>query len=351
MAAYRPTGVTLSMSLTTELAKPSSPITQYLRFVSALVADTGRGTPWAEPFKRLLGLDSLPGSTTVPLVPGADAAMVGTAFDYRLRFHLAPCRGKDFVAWQGAGLLRRLDPSTEGPLARFFSNLDTLALKRSPAGQRLESDEERLLCTYCVVLAQMEAVYRTRGAWFPHLRPAGASKVRPEAEPLLQLASEAAVEDVVNLSRSASEAMSPLIPYVANGSLPYHPNPVFAGSSAIGGADADFIIANTIFELKTTKTLNTAAVQNALLQLLGYSLLDYDDEYEIRRVGIYFARHGWVRAWPLWELLFPLADVIQRSHAGTEPTEKEITARLDKLRRLMQRVVGGEAINYEESFS
>ncbi|MDA8400047.1 MAG: hypothetical protein M0008_08380 [Actinomycetota bacterium] len=336
------------MSLTTELAKPSSPVAQYLRFVGRLVADTGRDTPWAEPFHRLLGFDSLPGSTTVPLVPGADAAMVGTAFDYRLRFHFAPCRVKDFVAWQGAALLRRLDPSGDAPVARFFSNLDMLASQLSPAGQQLHAAEERLLSTYCVVLAQLESVYRTRGGWVPNLPPAATRKVRPEAEPLLRLASEAAVEDVVNLSRSASEAMSPLIPYVANGSLPYHPNPVFAGSSAIGGADADFIIATTIFELKTTKTLDTAAVQNALLQLLGYSLLDYDDEYEIRRVGIYFARHGWVRAWPLWELIFPLAEVIQWSHAGTEPTEKEITARLDKLRGMMQRVVGGEVISYEE---
>jgi hypothetical protein len=58
-----------------------------------------------------------------------------------------------------------------------------------------------------------------------------------------------------------------------------------------------------------------------------------------------------VKAWPLWELIFPPADVIRRSHAGTEPTEKEVAARLDKLRELMQRVVDGEAINYEESFS
>ena len=339
------------MSLTTELAKPSSPITQYLRFVGALVADTGRGTPWAEPCKRLLGLDALPGSTTVPLVHGADAGMVGTAFDYRLRFHFTPCRVKDFVAWQGAALLRRLDPSTEPALARFFSNLDILATKLSPAGQVLEEDDERLLSAYCIILAQIESVYRTRGRWLPHLPPAEKGRARPGEEPLLQLAPDAVVEDVVNLSRSASDAMSPLIPYVANGSLPYHPNPVFAGSSAIGGADADFIIATTVFELKTTKALDAAAVRNALLQLLGYSLLDYDDEYEIRRVGVYFARHGWVKAWPLWELLFPPADVIQRSLAGTEPTEREITARLEKLRGLMQRVVEGEAINYEDSLS
>lgn len=337
------------MSLTTELAKPSSPIAQYLRFVGALVADTGRGTPWTEPCKRLLGLDALPGSTTVPPVAGADAAMVGTAFDYRLRFHFAPCRAKEFVAWKGAALLQSLEPSTEARTARFFSHLDSFTSKLLPAGKQLNQGDERLLSAYCIVLAQLESVYRTRGRWLPQLPSMRKAAFRPEAEPLLQLAPEAAVEDVVNLSRSASDAMSPLIPYVANGTLPYHPNPVFAGSSGIGGADADFVIATTIFELKTTKVLDVAAVRNALLQLIGYSLLDYDDEYGIRRVGVYFARHGWVKAWPLWELIFPPADVIQRSQVGTEPTEKEVTVRLDKLRALIQRVVEGEVINYEES--
>lgn len=99
------------------------------------------------------------------------------------------------------------------------------------------------------------------------------------------------------------------------------------------------------------KTLNAAAVRSPLLQLLGYSLLDYDDEFEIRRVGVYFARHVWVTAWPLWELIFPPADVIQQSISGTKPTDKQVAVRLEKLRGLMQRVVDGEPINYEASFS
>jgi hypothetical protein len=34
--------------------------------------------------------------------------------------------------------------------------------------------------------------------------------------------------------------------------------------------------------LKTTKTLDASAVRDALLQLLGYSLLDYDDKVTIQ---------------------------------------------------------------------
>lgn len=339
------------MSLTSELANSSSPVTKYLKFVGAIAADTIRGTPWAEPCKRLLGLDTLPSKAVVTAVPGADAGMVGTAFDYRLRLQLAPCRSRDFVAWKGAALLNDLEPSTESATSRFFSHLDTLTSRLSPAGQILPDEDETLLCTYCAVLAQFESVFRTRGQWTPHFSSVSTMDSGPEWEPLLQLAPDAVVDEVVNLSRSASNVMSPLIPYVANGSLPYNPNPEFAGSGAVGGADADFIISGTLFELKTSKTLDVAAIRKALLQLLGYSLLDYSDEFEIRRVGVYFARQAWVKAWPLWQLIFPPADVVQLSFSRTEPTDRVIAARLQKLRGLMERVVNGEAISLEESFS
>lgn len=270
------------MSLTSELDKPSSPVTQYLRFVGTLVADAGRGAPWADVCKRLLGLDALSASTTVAPVAGANPSMVGAAFDYRLRYHLAPRQGQNFVAWHGAMLLGQLNTSAQPHLARFFSNLDELAEQCSPAGCQLGDDEERLLDTYCVVLAQLESVYRTGGGWVPQLPPSKATSARPHDEPLLALAPTSAVEDVVNLSRSTDAAFSDLIGPVVSGALTYHPNPVFAGSHAIGGADADFIIEGTIFELKTTRSFDAPAIRKALLQLVGYCLLDYDDQYEIR---------------------------------------------------------------------
>jgi hypothetical protein len=289
------------MSLTSELDKPTSPITQYLRFVGTLVADAGRGAPWADACKRLLGLDNLAVSTTVAAVAGANPSMVGAAFDYRLRYHLAPCQGQNFVAWHGAVLLGKLNASAQPHLARFFSNLDELAEHCSPAGCQLCDDEERLLDTYCVVLAQLESIYLTGGGWVPQLPASKAASVRPQDEPLLALAPISAVEDVMNLSRSADVVFGDLIGPVVSGALTYHANPVFAGSRAIGGADADFIIEGTIFELKTTKSFGAPAIRKALLQLLRYCLLDYDDQHDIRQVGLYFSRQGWVTAWPLWQ--------------------------------------------------
>jgi hypothetical protein len=277
--------------------------------------------------------------------------MVGAAFDYRLRYHLAPCQGQNFVAWHGAILLGRLNTSTQPHLARFFSNLDEMTEQCSPAGCQLGDEEERLLDTYCVVLAQLESVYRTRGEWVPQLPLLKTGSARPQDEPLLALAPTSAVEDVVNLSRSTDAAFGDLIGPVVSGALTYHPNPVFAGSHAIGGADADFIIEGTIFELKTTKSFNIPAIRKALLQLLGYCLLDYDDQYDIRKVGLYFSRQGWVTAWPLWQLIFPPAEVLQRGLVQSEPSEEEVAERLTMLRDLMRQVVEDREIDYEEAFS
>ncbi len=82
---------------------------------------------------------------------------------------------------------------------------------------------------------------------------------------------------------------------------PVHLNPTFKGSGDIGGADADLILNECLLDIKTTvvpKITNTM-----LYQLIGYVLLDYEDEYHIKEVGIYLARQGKTLRWDLNELL------------------------------------------------
>jgi hypothetical protein len=61
------------------------------------------------------------------------------------------------------------------------------------------------------VLAQLESVCRTGGGWVPEVPLDGPSGTEPADEPLLELAHEAAVQDVVNLSRSVPGTFGPLI--------------------------------------------------------------------------------------------------------------------------------------------
>jgi hypothetical protein len=77
---------------------------------------------------------------------------------------------------------------------------------------------------------------------------------------------------------------------------------VFAGSTDIGGADADFIVDGLLLDCKSTVTtykLGTAEIY----QLAGYLLLDYDDQYGICRVGLYLSRQGEEITWDVRDFL------------------------------------------------
>lgn len=76
-------------------------------------------------------------------------------------------------------------------------------------------------------------------------------------------------------------------------------NPGFGiASSLVGGADADVLVDDTLIEIKVTKELKvTRSFYN---QLIGYYLLHLlggvtkHKEIKIRKLGIYFARHGFL---------------------------------------------------------
>lgn len=72
--------------------------------------------------------------------------------------------------------------------------------------------------------------------------------------------------------------------------------PVFAGSSDVGGADADFIFGGELIDCKATVHPRRLGVSE-LYQLAGYLLLDYDDQYQIRFVGLYLSRQGASIGW------------------------------------------------------
>ena len=79
-------------------------------------------------------------------------------------------------------------------------------------------------------------------------------------------------------------------------------NPTFGESSAmVGGADADLIAGDLLIDIKTTtkKAMNPTELD----QLFGYFLLARNERKtdpdfpDIRRVGLYFSRHGHLCTW------------------------------------------------------
>jgi hypothetical protein len=85
-------------------------------------------------------------------------------------------------------------------------------------------------------------------------------------------------------------------------------NPVFGiGSQMVGGADADLIMDDLLVDIKTTKDLCVS--RRFLDQLLCYYTLhtigginDKPRVRPIKRVGIYFSRHGYLWSVPVNEL-------------------------------------------------
>lgn len=131
-------------------------------------------------------------------------------------------------------------------------------------------------------------------------RPSIELKTGATLTDLLALGSAPAIDDLCALSQLFSENHGELIERTAL------LNPTFAGSVDIGGADADLIVENCLIELKTTKKPDFDR-KGLLYQLLGYVLLDYEDEFGIDEVGVYLARRGLLIRWQLEPLLERIA--------------------------------------------
>lgn len=82
-------------------------------------------------------------------------------------------------------------------------------------------------------------------------------------------------------------------------------NPTFGkGSLMVGGADADIILDDTLIDIKVTKYLKLE--REYLNQLIGYYILaligginNKHDGTVIKKIGVYFARHGFLWTIPL----------------------------------------------------
>jgi hypothetical protein len=160
------------------------------------------------------------------------------------------------------------------------------------------------LARACWVLALLTEVYRA-GPAAAMAGPLAPFTVRyavpPSAAELLELTAPAALSQLAELRRVFETV---LLPAVAGRRDMWALGPTLKGS-ALMNADADLIAAGLLLDLKIRKKL-TFGVQDAL-QVIGYALLDFDDEFGIEEVGIFAARHAYLATWDLVSLLGELA--------------------------------------------
>ena len=231
---------------------------------------------------------------------------LGTAFDYRMRYHFALTPSEKLVANIGAtfsilggygkdGSLvgyKMATSQSEYIIKRFFQDLDETLNWIQPVGRRIGEGEEDLLLRYCVVLALLEECAR--------------ALMSPNS-PLFSIDENSTTEDLLNLAESHwINDLNVLTQRMANRFDPekygkISLNPTFSGSRDVGGADADLILDGCLLEIKCTIKDKIEKVQ--VYQLLGYALLDYDNQYELEKAGFYMARQDRLFVWPIAELL------------------------------------------------
>lgn len=216
-------------------------------------------------------------------------ALVGTAFDYALRFELQRLNPHAIARhWVADGAVERISEAADRAglsraQARAFEKKGAKILADARTfldGYRAEPDPElRQLAVHALLLAKLDNVYRAY-----QLDPALAEVDPDDRDDVAELVS------VVPFERLSHPKVLLL-------------NPTFGMHSAVaGGADADLICGNLLVEVKTTK--NPELKRDMVRQLLVYFMLARRARAEdgqipvIDRLGIYFSRHA-----HLWELL------------------------------------------------
>lgn len=161
-------------------------------------------------------------------------------------------------------------------------------------GQPAEERLDRL----CYALAWFERVYRD--GVISAESPLGTSSGALDAEGLLAQVPEYAVDDLQVQIRLAERALGQLRELTPEAGC--RAGPTFVGGADVGGADADLLVGRSLLEFKSTSRPGYLT-DKAILQLAGYVVLDYKDEFAINEVGFYMSRIGWLVTWPVTEFI------------------------------------------------
>lgn len=293
MSATRPPVV--RGPLTAEIKNIRSPVRQFLdeRFTSGL-RDVQR--------RYREGAGTL-------VVPRSDAnpGTVGTAADWLLRFLIHPSpdvhlamAGAALCRMDGVDLVPALAGITESlgvPLPRRREVREVQTFTGPGPGCDAEPD---LLARSCWALALLTEVFRG-GPMVLAAGPLSQLRGTAKAASLLALCPPAGLDQLAQFRHVFETA---LMPHLAARRGLWAIGPTFAGSELMN-ADADLIAGGLLLDLKTSSKLSLP-VQD-MLQVIGYALLDFDDEFGVTELGIFSARYAYLATWPAGSLLDELA--------------------------------------------
>ncbi|MER8186957.1 UvrD-helicase domain-containing protein [Kitasatospora sp. NPDC094015] len=281
----------IDLSLTGQLRYSTSPMS---RFMAEHLP--GSGAVVVDYQRRIA---ALPYPVQPIDVQHPDWSALGHAIDYRLRLFLGrPLGAAVTLGIHAAGSNQPLSgaPASSARAALHAAGQELLAgVDAYLAQPGLLGEDE--LSRLCFVAAHFEDVFRS-GQFRrnnPLLGATGATK-------LGQLCAGVPAYVAEDLHRQMDLAQGPFADFRALPPEARVCGPSFAGSADIGGADADFILGGLLLDCKAT-TRPQRLGRDEIYQLAGYLLLDYDDRYQIDRVGLYLSRQGHLVTWGVDEFL------------------------------------------------
>lgn len=199
-------------------------------------------------------------------------ALIGTAFDYILRFHLRRFNSlaQERENWVAESALEKL----EGNIREAGQNICETARRRYQRFLNGEPLHDELLAS-SAQLAQLDSVYRSR-----YMPSSGEFTVLQE-----DIADLRQLVEVCDWSQWCALERCRL-------------NPTFGvASNLVRGADADFHLDKTLYELKTVQKSEISLQQYH--QLIGYAVLNFLDKGPaIEELAIYFSRFAQTVRWP-----------------------------------------------------
>ena len=319
---------TLWWTLTSHLNDKQSPFRKLVEDYAPALATAAGQSKRGKEFATQLGFYNL---AKAPLVVPAPKEVhdkrrhspaVGTAFDIRTRMMLdqfEPCYSasalgiRAFSFWY-ARLMKDGELIAE-MLADSFREAENLMIQ----GTEEDKDRASIIFTWCEALyrAGLRALFSSLGERLH------ASKT---VDDLFASIPPAMIADVSNL-RAANQTQIEEWRTMIRRGVSYTENPHFSGGSLVGGADGDWFIDDTLFDCKVKDTITAPWVRKALMQLLGYLILDLDNDYQTKRIGIWLPRQATVRTWEIEEIL------------GSDTEAVLATARLD-VQSVMERGMG-----------
>jgi len=209
-------------------------------------------------------------------------SLIGTAFDYLLRFYIArinKLRDQEWISEKTLAMLRyQKDSRTK--LKKIISNFKKQYIRYLKNGIIDDSFLENI-----IILAKIDGIFRSGG-----IIPNSFETEEKDVKDLKNLVS------IIPVKKFQTERICFLNPTFGNASL------------MIGGGDADLIIGESLIDIKTTKDLKFT--KDYFIQLVSYYLLNeiggisgYKDKIELNKLGIYFSRHSYLFEFDVEEVI------------------------------------------------